>query len=468
MITSECINCGACEPECPNTAIYQGGVEWQGLDGTMHPALSNDIFYIVPEKCTECVGFYDHEACQAVCPVECCVPNPDIPEVESVLLARARTIHPDQAIPDDAPSRFKKDGAAAAPAAAAPAAAAPAAAPKPAPAAAPAVAAAPVATAAAARPVVVRGRVEKPLAPAAPRPARSFAGQLPLDFDQLVSQLGAPRRRPRSFVSRVGLLMLAVAQGFLGAAPAGSKRKLEAAVGDGRYFDASLATAANVFLNFVVYPIVIGALAVSSGRAGLFTQAMAKWVFLGLTLASLEAAFRLRESFFRGQPLATTPLRGAIYGPFVAPIAAIVSRLAGLRGTTSGVGFDGFYAGREHFDEKVERDRRYGSIFHLEERQDAYVLRLEFPRRVPPSSLADELGLPMDMPDYDYDLALADGGLVVHGKVTDPRVRRITGVAPAFPSEFTTRVPLSAPVAGFSHRYQDKMLEVILPKAARH
>jgi hypothetical protein len=312
---------------------------------------------------------------------------------------------------------------------------------------------------------VVRGRVEKPLAPAAPRPARSFAGQLPLEFDQLVSQLGAPRRRPRSFVSRVGLLMLAVAQGFLGAAPAGSKRKLEAAVGDGRYFDASLATAANVFLNFVVYPIVIGALAVSSGRAGLFTQAMAKWVFLGLTLASLEAAFRLRESFFRGQPLATTPLRGAIYGPFVAPIAAIVSRLAGLRGTTSGVGFDGFYAGREHFDEKVERDRRYGSIFHLEERQDAYVLRLEFPRRVPPSSLADELGLPMDMPDYDYDLALADGGLVVHGKVTDPRVRRITGVAPAFPSEFTTRVPLSAPVAGFSHRYQDKMLEVILPKA---
>src|SRR4029453_10212599 len=119
MITSECINCGACEPEGPNTAIYQGGVEWQSLDGAMHPALSNDIFYIVPEKCTECVGFYDHEACAAVCPVDCCVPNPDIPEAESVLLARARTIHPDKAIPDDAPSRFsQKDGAAPAPRAA--------------------------------------------------------------------------------------------------------------------------------------------------------------------------------------------------------------------------------------------------------------------------------------------------------------------------------------------------------------
>ena len=107
MITSECINCGACEPECPNTAIYQGAVEWQAPDGSMHPALSNEIFYIVPEKCTECVGFHDHEACAAVCPVDCCVPNPNIPETHDVLLARARQLHPAETIPDDAPSRFK-------------------------------------------------------------------------------------------------------------------------------------------------------------------------------------------------------------------------------------------------------------------------------------------------------------------------------------------------------------------------
>src|SRR5438034_21549 len=58
VITSECINCGACEPECPNTAIYQGGVEWQAPDGAMHAAISNDIFYIVPEKCTECFRYF--------------------------------------------------------------------------------------------------------------------------------------------------------------------------------------------------------------------------------------------------------------------------------------------------------------------------------------------------------------------------------------------------------------------------
>jgi ferredoxin len=138
MITSECINCGACEPECPNTAIYQGGVEWQAPDGGMHAALSNDIFYIVPEKCTECVGFHDQEACAAVCPVDCCVPNPDIPETHDVLLARARVLHPGESIPDDAPSRFTKDGAAAGPAPASAAPAPAAAPPAPAAAAAPA------------------------------------------------------------------------------------------------------------------------------------------------------------------------------------------------------------------------------------------------------------------------------------------------------------------------------------------
>ena len=34
IITDECINCGACEPECPNTAIYEGAEDWKYADGT--------------------------------------------------------------------------------------------------------------------------------------------------------------------------------------------------------------------------------------------------------------------------------------------------------------------------------------------------------------------------------------------------------------------------------------------------
>ena len=112
-ITSECINCGACEPECPNTAIYSGGAMWE-LNGETHPALAEDVYYIVPEKCTECVGFYDHEACAAVCPVDCCIPDPNNLESEAVLIERAKVLHPEQVFGADFPSRFRKEAAGAA------------------------------------------------------------------------------------------------------------------------------------------------------------------------------------------------------------------------------------------------------------------------------------------------------------------------------------------------------------------
>ena len=97
MITVECINCGACEPECPNEAISQG----------------EDIFVIDPQLCTECVGFHEQEACAAVCPVDCCIPDPNIVESEAALYDRAKRIHPDVNLPPLAQlppslSRFRK------------------------------------------------------------------------------------------------------------------------------------------------------------------------------------------------------------------------------------------------------------------------------------------------------------------------------------------------------------------------
>ncbi len=98
MITDECINCGACEPECPNTAIYEGGQEWALGDKTFGEDdsspkgesgfYSEEFFYIVPDKCTECKGFHDEPQCAAVCPVDCCIPDPDREESEEELLAK--------------------------------------------------------------------------------------------------------------------------------------------------------------------------------------------------------------------------------------------------------------------------------------------------------------------------------------------------------------------------------------------
>jgi ferredoxin len=96
-ITEECINCGACEPECPNEAISEG----------------EDTYVIDPALCTECVGFHDYEACQAVCPVECCLPDPKRRESEAELLERAAKLHPETTFPavENLPanlSRFRK------------------------------------------------------------------------------------------------------------------------------------------------------------------------------------------------------------------------------------------------------------------------------------------------------------------------------------------------------------------------
>ena len=111
IITDECINCGACEPECPNHAIYEAGMQWAIADGndltgsfqlasgTLVDAhekfapVSDEVYYIVPDKCTECVGFHEEPQCAAVCPVDCCVPDPDHVETEEILLDRKSRLH---------------------------------------------------------------------------------------------------------------------------------------------------------------------------------------------------------------------------------------------------------------------------------------------------------------------------------------------------------------------------------------
>jgi ferredoxin len=54
-INEVCINCGACEPECPVSAISEG----------------EEYYVIDPNLCVECEGHHDTPACKEVCPVDC-------------------------------------------------------------------------------------------------------------------------------------------------------------------------------------------------------------------------------------------------------------------------------------------------------------------------------------------------------------------------------------------------------------
>jgi ferredoxin len=77
MINDECAVCGVCLDECPNEAISEG-----------------DLYYVIdPEKCTECIGFFDEPQCINVCPVEAIVPNPDYVETKEDLLEKKKRLH---------------------------------------------------------------------------------------------------------------------------------------------------------------------------------------------------------------------------------------------------------------------------------------------------------------------------------------------------------------------------------------
>ncbi len=77
MITEECIACDACVSECPNDAISAG----------------DPLYIIDSDKCTECVGHFDEQQCAAVCPVDCCVSDPNHKETKEQLLEKKKKLH---------------------------------------------------------------------------------------------------------------------------------------------------------------------------------------------------------------------------------------------------------------------------------------------------------------------------------------------------------------------------------------
>lgn len=62
-ITDICINCGACIDECPVEAI---------VDEDDNPT-DEEIYYVYPDKCVECVDHHDEPACATACPTEGCI-----------------------------------------------------------------------------------------------------------------------------------------------------------------------------------------------------------------------------------------------------------------------------------------------------------------------------------------------------------------------------------------------------------
>lgn len=117
MITEKCINCGYCLKECPYSAIYQPECAWSLGDGTalegtfelqngmkadsvdwLNP-LSENYYYIVPEKCAECEGIFENPQCIEVCPdPECIIIHPDYRESKDELITKRSRLDQPEAV----------------------------------------------------------------------------------------------------------------------------------------------------------------------------------------------------------------------------------------------------------------------------------------------------------------------------------------------------------------------------------
>jgi len=404
-ITEECINCGACESECPNVAIYAGTVEyeWQGVK---RRALSDDFYYIVPEKCTECVGFFEREACAAACPVDCCIADPECSESEDVLIARARGLHPDKEFAREVPSRFRK------------------------------------------------AERSEPLPARSSNPAATSAA--------VVSTAGLAERgavgAASEPVSAAGAIAESVVEAPLVTAAAAAAAAAPAACA----FVPAPALAAVVVASPPARAVAAPTPTPKPPGASPPSRAPVE----SKSDAADGGSVPVRHSWRVGGTYDFEKLRDAVRASSTAQ-GSLLGRLARRFGRVGGrgngsPGFDGFTSAA--FESKRERERRYGEVYRVEEHPGGYYVRMELPRTVPPSAAKARLGIGDEMPDYDLDVSLLAPELTISGHVADRDLRALCGISSAFPPDFRTSIALNGKLSEVGYRYSDKVLEVVVSK----
>lgn len=68
QINDNCINCGACQLECPAKAIFKYNSQYK-IASVSYPPLSKKTYYIVNDLCTKCKGVSKSFLCLDICPM---------------------------------------------------------------------------------------------------------------------------------------------------------------------------------------------------------------------------------------------------------------------------------------------------------------------------------------------------------------------------------------------------------------
>lgn len=114
-------------------------------------------------------------------------------------------------------------------------------------------------------------------------------------------------------------------------------------------------------------------------------------------------------------------------------------------------------------EDQVERDRRYGRDYKVEELDGRIEITLQYPTRVPAVRDRFRYGMVEVMPLYGHHVT-QDGDLVaIYGWVKDPKIRALTHTSSSFPGQFRTEFEIKTKLYGLrEHLDAHGLLTVVL------
>jgi len=103
-------------------------------------------------------------------------------------------------------------------------------------------------------------------------------------------------------------------------------------------------------------------------------------------------------------------------------------------------------------EDTLERDRRYGRDYRVEEKDGYVEITVQYPTKVPAVRDRFRYGLPEVMPIYGHHVVQEGDTVAVYGWVKDPKVRALTHTSSSFPGQFRVEFEMKKPVFGFKQR----------------
>lgn len=115
--------------------------------------------------------------------------------------------------------------------------------------------------------------------------------------------------------------------------------------------------------------------------------------------------------------------------------------------------------------DKLERDRRYGRDWSVEEEEDLVRIKVQFPTRVPAVRDRFRYGLTDVMPIYGNHVVQDGGAFQIYGWVKDPKIRALCHTTNSFPGQFLTTIEIKRTTFGHAARFDaHQTLEIVVFK----